>query len=116
MRGRVGLGLVIDRITLIIDYLLGQHVICISRGVHNWLRAGCECNLRRCCAEEFGIDVHAFDGIIVPPDAEQISFGHCYGLPVVILVYCLTDLALETGYEAVFHAICPISKDDASKS
>ena len=116
MRVHIGLSLVIQRVTLVVDYLLEKHVICISRGVHDRLRAGCECNFRRRCAEEFGIDVHAFVGIVVPPDAEQISFRHFYGLSVVVLVYCLADFALETGYEAVFHAVCLISKDHASIS
>ena len=114
MRVRIGLGLVIQRVTLVVDYLLEQHVIRISWGVHDRLRAGCECNFRRRCAEEFGIDVHTFVGIVVPADAEQISFGHFNGLSVVVLVYCLADFALETGYEAIFHAVCLVSKDDAS--
>ena len=114
IRVRVGLSLVIQRVTLIVDYLLEQHVIRISRGVYDRLCAGCECNFRRRCAEEFGIDVYAFVGIVVPPDAEQISLGHFYGLSVVVLVYCLADFALETGYESVFHAVCLVSKDDTS--
>ena len=60
--------------------------------------------------------MHAFGGIVVPPDAEQISFGHFYVLPVVVDIYWLADFALETGYEAVFHAVSLVSKDDASIS
>ena len=116
MRSDIGLGLIIQRITLIIDHLLKQHVVRISGGVHDRLGAGCECDFGRRCAEELGIDVHAFGGIVVPPDAEQISFGHVDVLPVVVYVDGLADFALQTGYEAVFHATCLVSRDDVSVS